>query len=80
MFSRLLPRWRESRDARKFMYYVERHIELDGDEHGPAGLRALAEMAGDDEDAWDAACRAAQSAIAARIALWNGVHADLDMS
>lgn len=80
MFSRLLPRWRESRDARRFMYYVERHIALDGDEHGPAGQRALAELAGDDEDAWDAARRAAQSAMAARIELWNGVHTDLEMS
>jgi hypothetical protein len=77
MFSRLLPLWGESRDARKFTYYVERHIELDGDEHGPAGLRALAEMAGDDEAAWEAARGAAQSAIAARIALWNAVYADL---
>jgi len=77
MFARLLPLWRESRDARKFTYYVERHIELDGDEHGPAGLRALAEMAGDNEDVWDAARRAAQSAIVARIELWNGVLADL---
>jgi hypothetical protein len=80
MFSRLLPLWRESNDARKFMYYVERHIELDGDEHGPAGLRALAEMAGDDEQAWNAATRAAQSAMAARIELWNGVHTELQLT
>jgi hypothetical protein len=43
----------------------------------PAGLRALSEMAADDADAWRAAGRAAQSAMTARIALWDGVHADL---
>lgn len=77
MFARLLPRWVDSRDARCFTYYVERHIELDGDEHGPAGERAIVELAGDSVAAWRAAFRAAESAIAARIALWDGVYADL---
>lgn len=72
MFSRLLPRWRESRSARTFTYYVDRHIQLDGDEHGPAAERALAELCGDDEHAWQAARRAAELAIRARLALWNG--------
>lgn len=77
MFSRLLPRWRESRAARRFTYYVERHIELDGDDHGPAAQRALMELAGDDPEAWRMARRAAEGAIAARTALWDRVHAEL---
>lgn len=77
MFSRLGPQWMESAQATRFSYYVTRHIELDGDAHGPAGLRALAEAAGDDERAWEAARCAAESAIAARIALWDSVHAEL---
>jgi hypothetical protein len=77
MFSRLLPLWVDSDQARRFTYYVERHIELDGDDHGPAGQRALAELARDDEAIWDAARRAAESAINARIALWDGVHAEI---
>jgi hypothetical protein len=77
MFSRLLPRWSTSRHARQFAYYVHRHIELDGDEHGPAGLRALADIAGEDDALWRSAQRAAESAIVARIALWNSVLADL---
>jgi hypothetical protein len=77
MFSRILPQWAEVRQARRFAYYVERHIELDGDDHGPAGQRALAELAADDAAAWHAAGRAAQNAMIARIALWDGVHADL---
>lgn len=77
MFSRLLPRWRESRDARRFTYYVERHIELDGDDHGPAAQRALMELAGSDPAAWRAARRAAEEAISARVALWDRVHAEL---
>jgi len=77
MFSRLLPQWDSSRDARKFAYYVKRHIELDGDEHGPAGLRALAELAGDNIVLWEAARQSAHNAILARIALWDSVQANL---
>ncbi len=75
MFSLLLPRWNNSRDARSFAYYVNRHIELDGDDHGPSGLRALAQMAQGDVSAWRSASCAAQSAILARIELWDGVYA-----
>jgi Protein of unknown function (DUF3050) len=75
MFSRLLPRWNDSKDARHFAYYVNRHIELDGDDHGPSGLRALAQMAEGDASAWRLASCAAQSAILARIELWDGVYA-----
>jgi hypothetical protein len=77
MFARLQQQWIDSRQAARFAYYVARHIELDGGEHGPAGLQALAELAGDDEAAWQAARRAAESAIVARIALWDAVNAEL---
>ena len=77
MFRRILPRWKESRNAPRFAYYVERHIELDGDDHGPAARRALIELAGDDPSAWQAAERVAKDAIAARITLWDHVHAAL---
>ncbi|HVK75910.1 MAG TPA: DUF3050 domain-containing protein [Kofleriaceae bacterium] len=77
MFSRLLPRWRTSKNARKFTYYVERHIELDGDDHGPAARKALLQLCGQDPAAWAAARRAAEEAITARIALWDRVHSEL---
>jgi hypothetical protein len=77
MFSRRLPHWRESRAAPRFTYYDERHLELDGDDHGPAAGRALMELAGSDPAAWRAARRAAEDAIAARVALWDRVHAEL---
>jgi hypothetical protein len=77
MFARLLPQWRETIAARRFTYYVQRHIELDGDEHGPAGERALVGLAGDDAAAWAVATRAAEEAMRARIGLWDGVYADL---
>lgn len=75
MFARFLPQWADSPQARQFAYYVERHIELDGDEHGPAGLRALAEMAAGEAPAWQSVAHAAQRAMLERIALWDGIYA-----
>ena len=73
MFQRLLPRWGSSRTASRFAYYVRRHIELDGDDHGPASRRALITLAGNDPVAWKSARRSAERAIAARMALWDHV-------
>lgn len=77
MFQRLLPRWEDSRQATRFAYYVKRHIELDGDDHGPAARRALVTLCGSDPAAWSDARKSAERAIAARIALWDRVHVQL---
>jgi len=58
--------------------YLERHIELDGDHHGPMAARLLAGVCGDDDDKWRQAEQAAGDALRARIALWDGVLAALD--
>jgi hypothetical protein len=77
MFARILPRWQKSRQAKSFAYYVDRHIELDGDDHGPAAQRALAELCGQDGEAWRDAYVAAEAAMRARVELWDAVVADL---
>ncbi len=77
MFSRFLPRWQFSRPAARFTYYVQRHIELDGDDHGPAARRALIALAGHRSAAWAHAQRAAERAIDARLELWDRVLATI---
>lgn len=59
--------------ARTLLVYLERHIELDGDEHGPMAAALLASICGDDDDRWRAAEAAAVRALEARVALWDGV-------
>jgi Protein of unknown function (DUF3050) len=77
MFSRFLPCWEGSRDAARFTHYVRRHVALDGEDHGPAAQRALVQLAGQDALAWRRATAAAKNALTARIALWDGVCAEL---
>ncbi len=61
----------------KFQWYLERHIEVDGEDHGPLALRMVAELCGEDERRWDEAAEAAETALTARIALWDGILAGL---
>jgi hypothetical protein len=58
-------------------WYMERHIEVDGEEHGPMALRMVAELCGDDATKWQEATDAAEMALRARIALWDGIAASL---
>ncbi len=53
--------------------YLERHVALDGERHGPMAARMLASVCGDDDGAWHSARAAAEASIRARIALWDGI-------
>jgi hypothetical protein len=63
-----------------FQYYLERHIALDGDEHGPAAERLVAGICGEREEHWQAAEEAAVAALAARLALWDAIHAAIQVA
>lgn len=58
-----------------FLWYLERHIEVDGEEHGPMALRMVSELCGDDDRKWQEAEEAAILAIEARLRLWDGIAA-----
>ncbi len=60
-----------------FIYYLERHIELDGDHHAGLSALLLSHVCGDDAQKWAQASATAQEALRARIALWDGIAAQL---
>ena len=57
----------------KFIWYLERHIEVDAEDHGPLSLQMTIDLCGPDEKLWEQAADAAQLALEARLALWDGI-------
>jgi hypothetical protein len=56
-----------------FNYYLERHIHLDDEEHGPMALQLVKELCGSDNEAWHLAIETAKDSLAARHRLWESV-------
>ncbi len=59
-----------------FRWYLDRHIEIDGEEHGPMSLRMVSGLCGSDPVKWQQAETAAVQAIEARLTLWDGILAE----
>ena len=60
-------------DCPKFHYYLDRHIHLDGEEHGPASVALVEDLCDHDPVHIHEAEQAALKAIRARIKFWDDV-------
>ncbi len=60
-----------------FRWYLDRHIEIDGEEHGPMSLRMVSGLCGSDPVKWQQAGDAAVKAIEARLTFWDEILASM---
>ena len=67
-------------DLSDLIYYFERHIEVDADEHGPMALEMVSQLCGDDHEKYQEAIIYSKRALELRIGLWDGILASLEKS
>jgi hypothetical protein len=70
MFSGILP---SLQNCPKLIYYIERHIELDGDEHAELAHKCLLALCKGDENKLREAYEVGLKSLELRVKLWDGV-------
>ena len=66
-------------DLSKLIYYFERHIELDADEHGPMAMKMITELCGTDAQKWNDVAEISVLALEKRIGLWDAIEEQIVM-
>jgi hypothetical protein len=78
MFTAIVDEYNTENNLDKFVYYLERHIELDGGEHGPLALELISNLCGDDDDKWREVEETAIACLVARKKLWDSILTNLN--
>lgn len=82
MFTEILKNFQENfpkTDLSKLIYYFERHIELDADEHGPMAMKMITELCGDSEQKWAEVEEVSILALEKRVGLWDAIEESILM-
>ena len=81
MFTEILKNFQTNfpeTDLSKLIYYFERHIELDADEHGPMAMQMVTELCSDSEQKWKEVEEVSVLALEKRIGLWNAIEEQVE--
>jgi pyrroloquinoline quinone (PQQ) biosynthesis protein C len=82
MFTEILKNFQANfpkTDLSKLIYYFERHIELDADEHGPMAMKMITELCGSDVQKWDEVKEISALALEKRIGLWDAIEEQITL-
>lgn len=78
MFQSILDEWGITADqAPTLRYYLQRHIEVDSQDHGPAAESLLARLVDGDAQREQEVLEAAIAAVESRLALWNALRVSM---
>lgn len=83
MFTEILKNFQQNfpeTDLSKLIYYFERHIELDADEHGPMAMQMITELCQDDAQKWKDVEEISILALEKRIGLWDAIEEKIETS
>lgn len=83
MFTEILKNFQQNfpeTDLSKLIYYFERHIELDADEHGPMAMEMINELCGNDSKKWMEVEEVSVLALEKRIELWDAIEEKIEAS
>jgi hypothetical protein len=64
-------------DISIFKYYIERHIEVDGDHHSHLAIQMTTNLCKNNQEYWEEIEEAVINSLKQRIELWNGVYRQL---
>ncbi len=67
----------EATKASIFKYYLERHIEIDGDHHSHLAMEMTALLCGDDSAKWTELTKTVSDSLQMRINLWDAAYQEI---
>ena len=79
MFSSVLRDVQKSSSANldAFIYYLDRHIELDSDEHSPLAMKMIEELCENDSEKWADILTISKLVLNERIKLWDAINSHI---
>lgn len=80
MFSSILNEIQQAMpdvDLKGYIYYFQRHIELDADEHGPLAMKMINELVGEDKVKLEEVKATAKEALVKRKLLWDAIQEEI---
>ena len=67
----------KNNDLDKLIYYFKRHVEVDGDMHGPMSMEMLSYLCNNDPTKITDSISISEKALLARISLWDGIENEI---